>query len=135
VRRDPSSGVLRWVCFVGHCLGSNACETCILLGTAAVILGSSLLGNRNQMFMFCESIPVNYTLFYVIEYNSLDTTNFHQQIISIGGLVVKLAVAICFRSIRLAPGSIPGRCNPLFLLFSRLSWWCWWWLGRADIGA
>jgi hypothetical protein len=25
--------------------------------------------------------------------------------------VVKLAVAICFRLIRLAPGSIPGRCK------------------------
>jgi hypothetical protein len=28
--------------------------------------------------------------------------------------VVKLAVAICFRSIRLAPGSIPGRCKFIF---------------------
>jgi hypothetical protein len=30
--------------------------------------------------------------------------------------VVKLAVAICFRSIRLAPGSIPGRCKSFFKL-------------------
>jgi hypothetical protein len=38
--------------------------------------------------------------------------------ISIGGLVVKLAVAIYLRSIRLAPGSIPGRCKVSFLLLS-----------------
>jgi hypothetical protein len=31
--------------------------------------------------------------------------------------VVKLAVAIFLRLIRLAPGSIPGRCNTFFLLF------------------
>jgi hypothetical protein len=48
------------------------------------------------------------------------------QKISIGGLVVKLAVAICFRLIRLAPGSIPGRCNYLFAvlrLWLRVFWW------------
>jgi hypothetical protein len=35
---------------------------------------------------------------------------FKQHPLRIGGLVVKLAVAIYNRSIRLAPGSIPGRC-------------------------
>jgi hypothetical protein len=40
---------------------------------------------------------------------------------SIGGLVVKLAVATALRAkLRLAPGSIPGRCNLFFCLFALL---------------
>jgi hypothetical protein len=41
---------------------------------------------------------------------------------SIGGLVVKLAVAIHSGQFRLAPGSIPGRCNLSFCLLNLLFW-------------
>ena len=53
--------------------------------------------------------------------------------------MVKLAVAICSRSTRLAPGSIPGRCSFLFCLWTSCGWsWLWscgWLRGGACVGA
>jgi hypothetical protein len=73
----------------------------------------------SQYFLAPHASPPRLAKYMVWVDMSCKSSLIHQStnhINRIGGLVVKLAVAICFRSIRLAPGSIPGRCS-LFPFF------------------
>jgi hypothetical protein len=76
--------------------------------------------------VWCHSRSAAAGIVFVTIYFIYDQVSLSNNKTRIGGLVVKLAVAICKRSIRLAPGSIPGRCNEIRFFLPFL--WCWgWW--------